>query len=219
VNDVPSPPARRARRATWADPRLLAGVLLILVSIVVGARVVRAADRTVEVYAAAHALPAGHVLDRGDTRLVRVRLSGNAAQYVRATFAIDGKVLAHDLNEGELVARSVLLDQAGTPTRHVAVAVKRGHVADVSANDLVDVVATTAGSDKTPGRTWTIAQGLQVVAKPQTGNGLGSSELHVILDVPADLVLPLTAAMHSAEIDIVRVAGRGPSTPASMAAG
>jgi hypothetical protein len=211
VNDVPSPAARRTRQATWVDPRLLAGVLLILVSIVVGARVVSAADRSVEVYAAAQPLPAGHVIERGDTRLVRVRLSGTAAQYVRGTFAVDGKVLGHDVDEGELLARSVLLDQAGTPSRHVAVAVDRGHLADVGENDRVDVVATIAGSDKAPGRTWTVARGLQVVAKPQTGTGLGSSELHVVLDVPADLVLALTAAMHSAEIDIVRVVGSGPS--------
>jgi hypothetical protein len=211
VTDVASPPARRIRQATWVDPRLLGGVLLILVSIVVGARVVSAADRTAEVYAAAQGLPGGHVLGPGDVRVVRVRLSGNAAQYVASSFRVEGTVLAHPVHEGELLARSVLLDRPDTPTRHVSVAVARSHVADVAQNDLVDVIATVAGSDASAGRTWTVAKGLQVVAKPQTGGGLGASDYHIVLAVPADLVLPLTAAMRSAEIDIVRVAGAGPS--------
>lgn len=211
VTDVASPPARRTRKATWVDPRLLGGVLLILVSIVVGARVVGAADRTAEVYAAAQGLPAGHVLGRGDVRVVRVRLPGDAAQYVPASFRVEGTVLAHEVHEGELLARSVLLDRPGTPTRDVSVAVARSHVADIAQNDLVDVIATVEGNDTSPGRTWTVAKGLQVVAKPQTGGGLGASDFHVVLKVPADLVLPLTAAMRSAEIDIVRVAGSGPS--------
>lgn len=208
--DVASPPARRTRRATWVDPRLLGGVLLILVSIVVGARVVSAADRTARVYASARGLPAGHVLRHDDVRVVRVRLSGDAAQYVSATFQVEGTVLAHAVHEGELLARSVLLDRRGTPTRHVSVAVARSHVADLAQNDLVDVIATVAATDDSPGRTWAVAKGLHVVAKPPTGGGLGASDFHVVLDVPADLVLPLTAAMRSAEIDIVRVAGTGP---------
>ena len=211
MTDVVSPPARRTRQPTWVDPRLIGGVLLILVSIVVGVRVVSAADRTAEVYAAAKALPAGHTLAGADVRVVRVRLSGDAAQYVPATFRVDGTVLAHAVHDGELLARSVLLDRPDTPTRHVSVAVSRSHVADLAQNDLVDVIATVAGTDKSPSRTWTVAKSLQVVAKPPTGGGLGASEFHVVLNVPAELVLPLTAAMRGAEIDIVRVAGRGPS--------
>lgn len=211
MNDAASPPARRIRQPTWVDPRLIAGVLLILVSIVIGARVVSAADRTVEVYAAAQSLPAGHVIGRSDVRVVRVRLSGAAAQYVQTTFAVDGTVLAHDVHAGELLARSVLLAGPGQPVRHVSVAVKRSHVADVAQHDLVDVIATVAGTEQSPGRTWAVAKGLQVVTKPQGGGGLSAGEFHVVLRVPAELVLPLTAAMHSAEIDIVRVAGTGPT--------
>jgi len=210
VTDVASPPARRTRRVTWVDPRLLGGVLLILVSIVVGARVVSAADRTAGVYAAAQGLPAGHVLGSNDVRIVRVRLSGDAAQYVPATFRVEGTVLAHAVHEGELLARSVLLDRPDTPSRHVSVAVARSHVADLAQNDLVDVIATVKASEQSPGRTWTVAKSLQVVAKPQTGGGLGASDYHVVLNVPAELVLPLTSAMRGAEIDIVRVAGSGP---------
>ena len=43
----PSPPARRTSRAWWRDARVLAGVTLIVVSMLVGARLLAAYQRAV----------------------------------------------------------------------------------------------------------------------------------------------------------------------------
>ena len=200
------------RPARWLDPRLVAGVLLILLSIVVGARVVQAADRTVEVYAAAASLPAGHVLTAADVRVVRARLQGGVAEHVSATYAVAGQTLAHDVLEGELLSRGVLVAGSARPTRHVSVAVKRGHSADLRRNSRVDVIASIPAGSARESRTWTVAKGLLVVAKPTGSSSVGGGELHVVLDVPAELVLPLTKAMRTAEIDLVQVVGTGPAT-------
>lgn len=51
MSDVPSPKATRQSRPRWLDPKLFLGILLVLVSMVLGARVVAAADQTVEIWA------------------------------------------------------------------------------------------------------------------------------------------------------------------------
>ncbi len=52
-----APVARRVRPPRWLDLRLVLGVLLVLGSVLLGARVVGAADATVPVWAAAGDLP------------------------------------------------------------------------------------------------------------------------------------------------------------------
>ena len=53
------PTPRRVRPPRWLDLRLVLGVLLVLGSVLLGARVVGAADATVPVWAAAGDLAAG----------------------------------------------------------------------------------------------------------------------------------------------------------------
>jgi hypothetical protein len=203
--DVASPPARRTKAATWLDPRLLGGVLLILVSLVVGARVVATADRTVPVFAAAADLPAGHVVTAGDLRTVRVRISGATALYVAGTDTVLGRVITREVSAGELVAASTVVARASAPFRDVSVSVKPEHIAsNIVEGSLVDVIAT--GAEATGGKyTWTVAKGLEVVGRSKASGNFTATDARVVLKVPTELVLPLTAAMRSAEIDVVRV--------------
>lgn len=202
--DVSSPPARRTKQATWLDPRLLGGLLLILVSLIVGARVVAGADKTVPVYAAAADLPAGHVIAGDDLRAVRVRLA-TSGTYLDGSAAVVGRVVQRELGAGELVPASALAAALPGAFRDVSLAIKPDHYpSDIGNNDLVDVLAT--GVSAAGGRrTWTVAKGLEVVLASRVGGGFGSSDSRLVLKVPADLVLPLTAAMRSSEIDVVRV--------------
>lgn len=205
VLDVASPPARRTRPATWLDPRLLGGVLLILVSVAVGTRVVAAADKTVPVYAAATDLPVGHVIAAGDLEPVRVRLSAAAVRYVAGTDTVVGRVIAREVRTGELVAASAVVARAPAPFRDVSVSVKPEHIAsNIAAGSTVDVIATGASTSGGT-HTWTVAKGLEVVDRSKTSGGFTATDARIVLKVPAELVLPLTAAMRSAEIDVVRV--------------
>ncbi len=59
-----APTATRTRTPGWRDPRLWVGVVVVAGSVLLGARVVGAADDTVTVWAAAAELPADAVLER-----------------------------------------------------------------------------------------------------------------------------------------------------------
>ena len=75
-------PARQLARPSWTDTRLLLGVLLVLGSVVLGARVVTSAQRTQPVWAASRDLPAGTVLRADDLKAADVRLGVEAPHYL-----------------------------------------------------------------------------------------------------------------------------------------
>ena len=85
--DVASPPASRLALPRWFDTRMALGILLVLASVVVGAKVFSSADSTTSVWAASRDLPAGSRIDRSDLRSVQVKLA-DGKQYVSAAGAV-----------------------------------------------------------------------------------------------------------------------------------
>src|SRR5262245_28364715 len=79
----PAPAVRRLRSSRWRDPRLAVGVVLVAASVVVGARVIDAADDTVPVWSLRNDVPAGSELTSDDVIVSRVRFgdAGDAESY------------------------------------------------------------------------------------------------------------------------------------------
>lgn len=185
---LPAPAARRLPRARWLDPRLLVGVLLVLVSVVVGARVVAASDRTSGVWAAAHDLAAGTPLSPDDLVRVDVVLPKDAG-YLPVSRPVAGQVLARPVGAGELVPAAALAD-APTNLRRLAVEVDRASVTGLSAGSAVDldvVPARAAGQPQAPTRE--VLSGVPVLGVSTDAGGLGGSRRTavVVLSVgPAD---------------------------------
>jgi hypothetical protein len=128
------------RPPRWLDLRLVLGVLLVLVSVLLGARVVGAADATVPVWAASGDLAAGTVLAAGDLVAVDVRLDDAADRYLATSTRPEGRSLARAVRDGELLPRSVLegapeLVQLALPVQagYVPPGLDRGQVVDVYA--------------------------------------------------------------------------------------
>src|SRR3990170_2265009 len=71
--DVTAPRASRSHRPAWRNPRLLLGIVLVAGSVVLGARLLAAADDTVGVWAITRDLPAGAALDSGDLDRRQIR--------------------------------------------------------------------------------------------------------------------------------------------------
>lgn len=143
----PSPAARRLTSPRWRDGRLLAGVLLLLASVVVGARVLSSGERTSAVVSVASDLPAGHVLTAGDLTTARVRLTGaTATAYIggAARATLPGRVLARAVRSGELLAVAAVAEQGASPRRVVGVKVRDGRHPGLTSGDRVDVFATAA---------------------------------------------------------------------------
>lgn len=112
MSDPPaSPRASRLSAPGWLDGRLVLGVLLVLVSVVVGARVLSAADRSTLVWAAATDLGAGAAITSADVQAVPVRLLGQLDdRYVPQQQDLVGQVLERPIARGDLVPRSALLE-------------------------------------------------------------------------------------------------------------
>ena len=137
---LPGPAPRRVRPPRWLDLRLVLGVLLVLGSVLLGARIVSAADATVPVWAAASDLAPGTELTAEDLVAVDVRLDDTADVYLSARTRPEGRVLARAVRAGELLPGSALEDpaeqvQLALPVQagYVPPSLDRGQVIDVYA--------------------------------------------------------------------------------------
>lgn len=225
MTDTPASP-RASRLATpgWLDGRLVLGVLLVLVSVVVGARVLSAADRSTVVYAVTRDLAAGSVLASGDLEQVRVRLFDNAEQYVAAGTPPLGYVLRRGLGADELLPRQAISPPNEVDFREVTVPVEVGHLPprlDDGAQVDVWITPDLSGEQTGPPAeqedpataaelelrgAQLVLQGVTVLAVQTEGGGFsGSTSIPVVLQVrPAD-VAGLVSAMSLGRIDLVRV--------------
>jgi len=147
---LPGPIPRRVRPPRWLDLRLVLGVLLVLGSVLLGARVVSAADATVPVWAVTGDLAAGTRLEAGDLRAVDVRLGEASAAYLSTGTRPEGRTLDRAVRAGELLPRAALdatteLVQLALPVQsgYVPPGLERGQVVDVYA--VADPVAGASG--------------------------------------------------------------------------
>jgi hypothetical protein len=112
---VTSPTPRRLKAPRWLDARVLVGAALVVGSVVLGAVVVSRAEATTRIWAAAHGLQPGTVVQATDLRPVRAHLAAGAAAYVSADRSVVGLTLARAVTAGELIPRSALdVTQAAT---------------------------------------------------------------------------------------------------------
>jgi len=206
---IGSPPARRLRQPSWLDLRLVIGVLLVLISVVLGARIVALADSSTRVWAVSGDLAAGTTLTHDDVRVVRVRLFGDADRYLSSAATPVGRTISRSLGAGELLPRAALADQPAG--RLVSVPVPVGHAPDgLHRGQQIDVYATTKVTGAgTPGRTDRILTGVpvQAVRAPRAGLSGGSADYAVLVVVSPDDVSAVIAAIRTAVIDVTVVTG------------
>ncbi|MCZ2829696.1 SAF domain-containing protein [Modestobacter sp. VKM Ac-2986] len=199
---VPAGPApRRVRPPRWLDLRLVLGVLLVLGSVLIGARVVSAADATVPVWSAAGDLAAGTVLAEDDLVAVPVRLDDAADAYLATSTRPGGRVLARAVRAGELLPRSVLEEATGGV--QLALPVQAGYVPPSLAHgQLVDVYAVAdpaVGADAaTGGDVDLVLSAAPVQAVTGRGEGVlstSSTTLQVVVAVEAEEVPEVLTAI------------------------
>lgn len=172
-----APPATRGQSPGWRDPRLVAGVTIVAVCVLLGARVLAGADDTVAVWSLRHDVPAGTPVDASDLSVTRVHFAGNGAQrYLPASSSADSVGTAtHDLVRGELLARSAVTRAAREDLVEVPLSVAPDDLpASVREGALVDVWVTPKVAD--PGtervRARLALDDVVVVAVPAAGDSL-----------------------------------------------
>ena len=213
-------PARRLAAPSWRDPKLLVGVVLVLGSVVLGARTSAAAGRTTGVYEVAATVPVGAGVTAGDVRVVQVRLDERtAAAYLTADTPLPGGLVAvRALPAGELLPRSGLGSAADLDGRPVTLPLPGGVPDGVVTGGRADVWVTwpvdpgDVGQSPVPGDPQRLVEAADVTSVRSGGTGLAArtgAELSGL--VPGD-VLPqvLRALAADATIAVVPVPGSAP---------
>ncbi|NHC43719.1 hypothetical protein [Motilibacter aurantiacus] len=144
--DLPTPPAARLPRARWLDVRFVVGVLLVLTSVVVGARVVAAADDTVAVWAVRHDVAASAAIGPADLEPRRVRIEGRLDRYVPTAVDPSGLVATRPVAEGELLPVAAVARGQARDYRAVPVEVTEASVVGLDQHAVVDVYVVDEGA-------------------------------------------------------------------------
>jgi hypothetical protein len=167
---------------------VLVGVLVLLASTALGARLVAASDDTSLAWAAARTLVPGTPLQQDDLVAVPVRLQGQNPYLSGAV--PQGYVVTREVAAGELVPAAAVVPGStlATPTSLVAVAVEPASLPGrLGPGDRVDVWAAPDALGDPQGRAEPIVAAVRVVEVPSADAGFaGSGRQSVVLAVAAD---------------------------------
>lgn len=192
-------------RALVREPRIIAGVALMLIATLGAGLFLQHAARRTSVWQVSRSLAAGTVLAPGDVHVTEVALDAVDA-YAGARDVVLGRALARDAAAGELLATAALVAPM-TATHTVSVPVDRLHAAPALRHgQRVDVWWSNRPQQDEPVRSRRVLSAVLVdgVAESEVG-GAGA----VVLTLPEDRVPTLVQALRSGDIDLVRVGGRG----------
>lgn len=214
MSDLPSPVAARLVRPRWLDPRLLVGVLLVALSVVVGAKVLADADDSERVWSATRDLGADTRLTGDDVVARSVRLDSAVARYVSADEDLDGLVLTRPVGHGELLPVAAVSRAAGAGQRRVVVEVDRIGAGGLAKGRVVDVYAVReATGDTQSAPPELVLSGVTVAEDVKGGGGSlggGGTTAGVALLVDSDDVAGLIDAMAHGDVYVVQVPSGAP---------
>ncbi len=210
-----SPPASRQRHTRWRDPRLWVGIVLVLGSVVAGAKVLASVDDTVAVWQVEHDVPAGTAVGSADLRITRVHFADASAaqQYLQASQPVGpGAHATRDLHADELLTVTALSSATAPTSRQLPLGVGAAHQpGDLRVGDRVDVWAvpgtSTAISDRRRTDPALVLRDVTVLSVASSLSGV-SGDRQVLVEIGSDVdvsdVLRLTSG---AQIVLVRLAG------------
>jgi hypothetical protein len=192
---------RRTSRAWWRDARVLAGVALIVVSMLVGARLLAGNNDTVSAWQATRDLAPGAVVSGDD--VVAVAIPANLAGVYADGSGLPTSPLDRPLLAGEILPTPV--DVTPGDARWVTVPVEPLHApVDLAPGERVDVWATEGADLGVVPVPELVLEGVLVSEVAVDGVGLGG-EYGVVLEIDPGDAADLLAAARSGGIDLVRV--------------
>ncbi len=188
-----TPPAVRAHRPGWRDPRLWVGVAIVAASVLLGAKLLAEADDSVRVWAVSSDMGSGDVVGSPDlvARDVRFVQPADADRYLSADLPVpDGARLVRDVGAGELLPRSAVGTRSETTQRTVTFEFQGAGVpAGLEQGELVDVYVTSVadeGADRSSPVARLVLEGLIVTDLARAEDSLaGSGGREVTVEIPA----------------------------------
>ena len=200
-------------RAGWRDPRLWIGLLIVAGSVVLGARLLAAADESVSVWAVVGDHGVGAPVGSDDVVAVRVRFADDADldRYLPADDPLpDGIVLARAIGSGELLPRAAIGTDAGAGTVQVPLDLEPTRVPpSVDAGSVVDVWIGGAGRRGNHVAGEIALSSVTVIAAPPVEESFAvSGTRQLVLAVDEADVTSFLTALDSLDDPIVRVLNR-----------
>jgi len=207
-----APPAARAARPGWRDPRLWIGVALVAVSVLAGARLVGGADDTIEVWAATAELAPGQPVGEAELTARRVRFddAADAARYLRVGETLpDDATAARAVGAGELVPVAAL-GGGSAGLQEVPVWAPYDAVpGNLEPGAVVDVWVTPRSGESEQGARL-VLDDVVVIAAPRRTDGLGpSGNRQVLVGVPPEDAEGLGLVLAAAKDDRVALVREG----------
>lgn len=206
-----APPAQRAHRSSWRDPRLWVGAAIVAVSVVAGARLLAAADDTVPVWAAGTDLAAGAPLVADDLEPHRVRFADadDLAGYFPVGDGPPHGLLLRGVGAGELLPRTAVGPAEASGTVQVPLSVEPEQVPpSVDVGSVVDVYVLPRG-DAPAGDAEPALAAVSVVEAPAVEDSFViSGKRQLVLAVPEEDARRFFGLMSGAEAPTLAVVRR-----------
>jgi hypothetical protein len=204
--------AARLRRPSWKDPRLLVGVLLVLVSVAGVVLLVGSADRTTEVFAARDGIAVGERLTADNVVRAKVRLGETEQQYITAESGLpEGVVAVQRIGKDQLVPRASLGIVDELDRKPVALTIGETLPAQAVAGARVDVWVAQPDARNGFSEPKLLLPGAEIAEVTSGSTALGSSKTTVLMVLVEDGQMPalLGAQANEAKISVVWNPGGG----------
>lgn len=210
---ISAQPVRRFDASPWRDPRLIAGVLIVVASTALGGWAVAAADHTVAYWATRGGVHAGDPVHRADLVAVYAKVPTRTGRgLLRTDQALPARLTdlrwATDAGAGTLVS-SDLLERRGRAVELPVSVAASGLPPDVRSGDRVDVwaVPDRAGSaSEESARARRVLSGVRIVSRSSTGGVSGGPGVTLVVDAAGTkLDAALMGALSTQRLTVVRV--------------
>jgi Flp pilus assembly protein CpaB len=196
--ELHSPAAARLALPRWLSGRMVVGVLIVLLSVVVGVRVISAADQTVPVLVAAEDLAPGQPLTADLVELQRVRLEHGLDSYLTGEVGT-GYVVVRPVGQGELLPKAAISPATeAADARYITVPFDGSELPPgIAAGDVVDVWLTPLDDGKAA---TLLLPAVSVTAATTGGGGFtdSSRQAQVTLAVTGEDLQEVTAQLVAA---------------------
>jgi hypothetical protein len=204
--------AARLKRPSWRDPRLLMGILLVMVSVAGVVFLVNSADRTTEVYAARDGIGVGEALTAENVVRAKVRLGETEQHYIPVESGLpEGVVAVQRIAKDQLVPRASLGEVDQLDRKPVALTIDETLPSQAVEGARVDVWVAQPDAKNGYSEPKLLLSSAEIAEVTAGSTALGSTKTTVLMVLVEDSQMPalLGAQANEAKISVVWNPGGG----------
>jgi hypothetical protein len=212
MNRQSRPRSTRLEHHPWRDPRLILGILLVLVSTVLGAAAVAAGSSSTGYWAVRSEVRAGDPVQRTDLVQAKAHVPDDAARHLMPVddalpARLDDLVWARDIGDGALVSRASLADRRSGGVTELPLTVTSGAApTDLQRGDHVDVWVGPGPGDDTGQKSVRVLRDVRVVSSGGSASVRGAPSRTVLVDVSeAELSGSVVSTVAAGHVTMVRI--------------